>query len=435
MDFRPWASPWGERDARSMMQFRHIHTLPGCLVVAIALTACSSGSTAAKPTSTTRSPRTTSTTTTTPRPEGWATVPNAPSQLGKYAVWTGTEYIGGPAGCCDGLGGTEVVAYTPSSNTWRSLPAFPLSSRSSEVTAWTGHEMVVVGGRQAASAADTTQSSSVPSASGAALDPATNTWRTIASMPAPMASPIAAVWTGREVVVFDDTHTYRYRPATDQWRIGAAPPFARNGVVVVSTGHQILVWGGSDPQPPEAVSPPLVVHADGASYDPATDVWRKIPSAPVPARADSKGVWTGQRMIVWGGVASSGTTNGRFEAGLVGKGASYDPVTRTWQALPASPLKARSGHQMVWTGHEVVVWGGSNPSSSLDPLAGYPRDGAAYDPATNQWRRLPAAPASPPALLTADSAVWTGDLALFLGGDTVNAQGVGPLGLSYAPGR
>ena len=417
-----------------MTQFRHLHTLPGCLVVAIALTACSSGSTATKPTSTTRPPRTTTTTTTPPRPEGWATVPNAPTQLGKYAVWTGTEYIGGPAGCCDGLGGTEVVAYTPSSNTWRSLPAFPLSSRSSEVTAWTGHEMVVVGGRQPASATDSSFDTSQPTASGAALDPATNTWRTIASMPAPMASPIAAVWTGRDVVVFDHTHTYRYRPATDQWRVGAAPPFARDGVVVVSTGHQMLVWGGNDPQPPAALLSPLVVHADGASYDPATDTWREIPSAPVPARTSSSGVWAGRQMIVWGGVASGGTTNGRFEAEWVGKGAAYDPARRTWQALPSSPLKARSGHQMVWTGHEVVVWGGSIPSSSPDPLAAYPRDGAAYNPTTNRWRTLPPAPPTPPALLTAYSAVWTGEQALLLGGDAVNAQGIGPLGLSYAPG-
>lgn len=418
-----------------MKQFRRIDAVLGSLVVAVALTACSSGSDATKPTSTNRRPRTTTTTTTTPpRPEGWLSVTNAPTALGKYAVWTGTEYIGGPAGCCDDLGGTAVVAYAPSSNTWRFLAAFPLLPRAFEVAAWTGHEMVVVGGRQAASATDATQTSSLPTATGAALDPTANTWRTIAPMPAPMASPLGAVWTGEEVVVFDHTHTYRYRPKNDHWSVGAAPPFARDGSVVVWTGHQMLVWAGRDPEPENGSSPPLVVHADGASYDPASDTWHEIPAAPVPARSASMGVWTGHKMIVWGGISSGGTTNGRFETGLVGKGAAYDPADRKWQALPASPLTARWGHQMIWTGHRMIVWGGFIPSSSPDPLAGYPRDGAAYNPATNRWRSLPAAPASPPALLTAYSAVWTGDQALFLGGESFNAQGVGPLGLAYAPG-
>ena len=78
---------------------------------------------------------------------------------------------------------------------------------------------------------------------------------------------------------------------------------------------------------------------------------------------------------------------------------------------------------MVWTGREVLVWGGSVPNPTTDPYAGYPRDGAAYDPATRTWRRMPAAPPSPPSLLTAYSAVWTGDLALFVGGSDQNDAG------------
>ena len=180
----------------------------------------------------------------------------------------------------------------------------------------------------------------------------------------------------------------------------------------------------------------MVVHDDGAAYDPATNSWRSIAPAPVPARTGSTGVWTGSRLIVWGGYGSDGPM-GAGNQGPLGKGASYDPATNTWAALPASPLKARGGQQMVWTGREVLVWGGQVAPSEADPdpLAVYPRDGAAYDPAARTWRRMPTAPPSPPSLLTAFSVVWTGDVALFVGGADRNNQGVGPLGLSYAPGR
>jgi|GEM_PF-7075553 hypothetical protein len=45
------------------------------------------------------------------------------------------------------------------------------------------------------------------------------------------------------------------------------------------------------------------------------------------------------------------------------------------------------------------------------------------------------APPSPPSLLTAISAFWTGDVALFVGGADQNLRVIGPFGLSYVPGR
>ncbi len=364
-------------------------------------------------------------------PEAWEALPAAPRELGKYAVWTGHEYLAGPAGCCDQVGGTDVFGYSPATRTWRTLAPFPLGERSGEASAWTGRELIVVGGRAPRSAADPSASDAVPTTTGAALDPVKNTWRTIASMPS--VGPSTAIWTGNQLVVLDATHLFRYDPATDRWRTGTPPPVWRTGMVVVGTGKELLLWAGAD-QPWDQSIPATGLHRDGVAYNPGTDRWRPVPEAPVPARMTSNGVWTGHQLIVWGGFGADGPT-GAGDRGPLGKGAAYDPATNTWTALPASPLKARWGQQMVWTGREVLVWGGFVANSSPDPYAGYPRDGAAYDPATNTWRRLPAAPPAPPSLLTAYSAVWTGDLALFVGGADQNVQGVGPLGLSYAPGR
>ena len=403
----------------------------------VAIAGCSSGSSSSTPKRTTSTSSRVSTTTTTAvpiAPEGWKLLSQAPTVLGRYRVWTGHEYIGGPSGCCDDLGGSEVLAYNPATLDWRHLAPFPLPLRTSEVAAWTGHEMVVVGGREARSATDTTNSDSVPTTSGTALDPSTNTWHTIASMPAPMDLPLGAIWTGKEVIVFDHTHVYLYTPATNRWRTGAAPPFARDGMTTVWTGRQLLLWGGTEPLTSESRFDNLVVHGDGAAYDPSANRWTTIPVAPVPARTGATAVWTGHQMILWGGLGPGGT-QGTGDRGPLGKGAAYDPASRSWRALPASPLKARFGHRMVWTGREAIVWGGSVASNGPDPLAGYPRDGAAYDPATNTWRTLMPAPPSPPALLTAFSAVWTGTTVLLIGGDTSNEQAIGPLGLAYSPGR
>jgi hypothetical protein len=40
--------------------------------------------------------------------------------------------------------------------------------------------------------------------------------------------------------------------------------------------------------------------ADGAAYDPATDRWHRL--APSSGRFASGAVWTGTEMLVWGGI-------------------------------------------------------------------------------------------------------------------------------------
>jgi hypothetical protein len=63
-------------------------------------------------------------------------------------------------------------------------------------------------------------------------------------------------------------------------------------------------------------------------------------------------VWTGSRMIVWGGYNGYGT------------GGIYDPATDSW--APVSTTGAPSGrvyHTAVWTGSRMIVWGGEISTS------------------------------------------------------------------------
>ena len=69
------------------------------------------------------------------------------------------------------------------------------------------------------------------------------------------------------------------------------------------------------------------------------------------ARFIHTAVWTGSEMIVWGGQGFNGlNTGGR-----------YNPVTDTWTATTTTNAPtARQWNTTVWTGSEMIVWGGTD---------------------------------------------------------------------------
>ena len=77
------------------------------------------------------------------------------------------------------------------------------------------------------------------------------------------------------------------------------------------------------------------------------DVTTGAPTGRVPHTA----VWTGSKMIVWGGRTPAPTPN---------TGGRYDPATDTWTATThdGSAHAPATRHTAVWTGTEMIVWGG-----------------------------------------------------------------------------
>jgi hypothetical protein len=68
-----------------------------------------------------------------------------------------------------------------------------------------------------------------------------------------------------------------------------------------------------------------------------------------------------------------------------------------WTQLPAPPLSPRTGATAVWTGEEIVVFGGWDhlcpPAADCTTTdAAVFSDGAAYDPATGGWRAIAQSP-------------------------------------------
>ena len=174
-----------------------------------------------------------------------------------------------------------------------------------------------------------------------------------------------------------------------------------------------------------------------AAYRPATGTWRKLAAPPqTESYCRRSAAWTGEELLVWGCaqtgldprtdrwrrlppaptgppglVAWTGRELIGWGGGCCGDasagGAAYDPASNAWRKLARSPLAPSQGPVGAWTGRELILF-----VSGHDP-DGRPAGGAraaAYDPATDAWRVI----APPPALRAA--AVWDGDEILLAGG-------------------
>jgi N-acetylneuraminic acid mutarotase len=127
--------------------------------------------------------------------------------------------------------------------------------------------------------------------------------------------------------------------------------------------------------------------------------WDAIADAPIQGRTGHSAVWTGSEMIVWGGEPGPATTDDtRISDGSNGSG--YNPTTNSWRVIAPAPIAGRAGHGATWTDKEMLVWGGWR-ASDQERLA----DGAAYDPVNDMWRKLPPAPLSSSGGI---AATWTG---------------------------
>ena len=115
-------------------------------------------------------------------------------------------------------------------------------------------------------------------------------------------------------------------------------------------------------------------------------------------------VWTGTEMIVWGGLDD----NSLFHY----DGGRYDPELDLWHPTGTMNVPAARGlHAAAWTGSEMIIWGGSGWGGSFAP-------GASYDPATDSWRAVSTVDAP----FTAEVSVWTGTEAIFWGGDSLGGR-------------
>jgi N-acetylneuraminic acid mutarotase len=291
----------------------------------------------------------------------------------------------GPSGACIG-------------DTWTATnTAGAPAARHDHAAVWTGSELIVWGGY-----------GGTYFNSGGRYDPSTDSWTATSATNAPVARVLpTAVWTGTEVIVWGGCNGSncanelnsggRYNPITDGWTATSAvnAPLGRDLHIAVWSGSQMIVWGGRN-----GLGNYLNT---GGRYNPSSDSWTATSTTNAPsARQQFTAVWAGTEMIVWGGCNGSNCTND------LNSGGRYNSSTDSWTATTAiNAPDARDSHTAVWTGSEMIVWGGEGDF-------GYVNTGGRYDPSADSWTVTSTSNAPPPRGF--HTAVWTGSQMIVWGG-------------------
>jgi hypothetical protein len=308
--------------------------------------------------------------------------------------------------------GTTAPAASPLAGTWRSLPPAPVALEANVTSAWTGTEMLLYGVTGIAPDGNFLKASNVA----VAYNPTSRTWRRLPPPPGPREylTRNPAFWTGKEMLIWPSK---AFNPVSNQWRRLPRAPVAGAGLVVW-TGRELIGWGGGCCG--DAFS-------DGAAYNPATNSWRKLARSPLAPSQSPLGAWTGRELIMFVG---STNPDGKPWPARLARAAAYNPATDTWRRIPPLPAP-RGGAKAVWDGRELLVVGGA-PAPRGGTPAPLARVGFAYDPATNRWRHLPPMESG----RSAEAAVWTGKQLLVWGGSQTADAGpplIPPHGLAYDP--
>lgn len=293
--------------------------------------------------------------------------------------------------------------YYPEDDRWVSLQRFEPNSRYYHSSIWTGERLIIWGGLETPN--------DVPLNSGMHGDLQDDQWKPLSKEGALTArSGHSAIWTGSRMMVWggiDEDAEYRadgafYELRKDKWsplNVVQAPS-ARAYHAAFWTGSKMIIWGGTGKEG--------LVNTGGV-FNAETSTWVAMNSIKAPQpRVNYSVIWTGSEMIVWGGRDSSDQQ--------LNDGARYRLETDTWLPMAKAPnqLQKREFHTAVWTGKEMLIWGGHNAESAA--LG----DGAVYDPVTDEWRLITTK--APEAKRTMHSAVWTGEALLIFGGKGEDRQ-------------
>ena len=236
-------------------------------------------------------------------------------------------------------------------------------------------------------------------------------WNTFANQPPTSTNRMAAVsaWTGEKFIIWGGgdgsggwgpgkyNSGFIYDKLTDSWSILAAGPVTRNkyNATYVWTGHELITSYGLD-QSNEA-------RTTGQAYNPSTNTWRQIANAPGGFLHDRRAVWTGEEMVLVGGVWNNVSSSVQ----------AYNPMTNTWRALASLPDR-RYRHDIAFTGRHIIVHGGHRAKSS-----GSTTDGFKYDLFNNTWSTIATSPVR--STYTHDNQqtntemMWSGDRLIFTG--------------------
>ncbi len=294
-----------------------------------------------------------------PADRTWRSLPPAPisDRQRMAAVWTGTEvvYWGGASP----EGGNEFfadgAAYNPNTDSWRLIAPGPLQARSGAVADMVNEAMLVWGGVTQCCPID----SVIHDPTAASYDPVTNSWSELGDVPAPWSGDGGSEVTltvGDSLYVFRGQRLGQYDAASDEWRELPPPPNFPDSRCSMTggpagigeaPGSTIFTWsGGCEPE-------------HGVAFDIATTEWRRTAAAPSGGSAWSSPTSSGDGVVFLITSSTGGSDGGPAVH-------AYVVSDDQWVGLPTMRDGAiGSGVQLVWTGSELIAWGGWQDSGPV----------------------------------------------------------------------
>ncbi|MBO3737619.1 hypothetical protein [Actinoplanes flavus] len=303
------------------------------------------------------------------------------------------------AGCAENTEPAAVVAEAGTGG-WTALPTSPLSPREAVLGLWTGREVLIVGGTDAAPCPPNAScvGDPTPLTDGAAFDPATNRWRKIADSPVALTGePGAVVGDTAYVLPGDGKQLLAYRIGDDTWT-KVAVPFG-GGYQLLAAGDRLVAYLGSEE------------NGGGKDYvfDARTATWAALPADPLNPAFDRAMAWTGSEVVLFDHEL---VPNPGADGPTLTRAAALNLATGSWRRLPDSPILGTgpwlaAGDELVnpmlggADGGEVNGWGRTYPYGGI------------VAPATGAWSDLP----KPPAGDVLSAGARTGGAAVYFGSE------------------
>jgi N-acetylneuraminic acid mutarotase len=205
---------------------------------------------------------------------------------------------------------------------------------------------------------------------------------------------------------------YKYSVEKDTWETlssqGAPNTY---GAQSVWTGSKLIVWGGF-----KRAGTVNIWQNSGAIWDSKSGVWTKVKCQFGPVELDDFAriedntiqtlVWTGNEAIVFGGALVAGKAPGGM----------FDPETVSHncrQMTATSYPKNNIAHSAVWADDRMIIFGGNENRTVSDGMS-------VFAPSTNKWTKIYSSVL--PEARDGHTAVWTGSQMIVYGGRGVTMR-------------
>lgn len=219
-------------------------------------------------------------------------------------------------------------------------------------------------------------------------DPAKNTWKRLADMKAPETHTGAALDAAKGVIYFvgGDRGNYpsyrvrdvwKYTIATDSWtKLSAQLPYAASAGAAAVIGSKLYYFGGVKSDRVTNTSDNFVLDLNNISAG-----FKKLAGLPT-ARDHLSTVTLGGKIYAFGG--EIGHDKKHDQQNLLHR---YDPATNTWTKLASAPISKSHAESSAFVHNGKIIWAGGQK----DPQA--PTSNVVqYDPATGKWSTLASLP-------------------------------------------